>query len=148
MAEVLGKRGVTAVVVRGDDGMDELSTATTSGVWRWIDGQVVAEQVDPAELGVPRSSPGDLNGGDPEHNAAVARAVLGGEPGPVADAVALNAAAAIAAAMAHRAGGWGDRSFRDSLADALPVAQGALSSGAAAGVLDRWVAISAQVAAA
>jgi len=147
MAEVLGRRGVTAVVVRGDDGMDELSTATTSTVWRWVDGRVVTEQVDAELLGIPRSEAGELTGGDPEHNAAVARAVLAGEPGAVSNAVALNAAAAIAAAVAHEAGGWGDRSFADLLSEALPVAQEALASGAGVAALQRWVEASAQAAA-
>ena len=146
MAEVLGSRGVTAVVVRGDDGMDELSTVATSTVWRWIDGRVISEQIDAASLGLPRSVAGDLAGGDPAHNATIARAVLGGEPGPVADAVALNAAAAIAAAVAEGSGGWGDRSFADWLAEALPVAQAALAAGEGAAVLERWVAATMQAA--
>ncbi|MDQ3664243.1 MAG: anthranilate phosphoribosyltransferase, partial [Actinomycetota bacterium] len=99
LAGVLARRGVEALVFRGDDGLDELTISSTSSVWVSRAGSEAVErvQVDPRELGVPRASVDTLRGGDPARNAVVFRQVLAGEPGPVRDAVVLNAAAAIAA---------------------------------------------------
>src|SRR5215469_10044533 len=98
IAGVLAGRGCSALVFHGNDGLDELTTTDTSTVWVVHDGTVSQTVVDPAHLGLPRSKPEDLRGGDPAHNAAVARAVLAGTPGPVRNTVVLNAAAALAAA--------------------------------------------------
>ena len=81
----------------GDDGLDELTTTGPSTVWVVRDGTVSQTRFDPAALGLSRSRPGDLRGGDPAHNAAVVHAVLAGERGPVRETVLLNAAAALAA---------------------------------------------------
>jgi anthranilate phosphoribosyltransferase len=91
---------------------------------------------DPASLGIPRASLEELRGGDAKHNAAVARDVLGGAPGPVREAVLLNAAAAIAAYEAAPG------SLEERLAAGLKRATEALDSGAAAQALDRFVAVS------
>ncbi len=98
IAGVLAGRGCSALVFHGDDGLDELTTTDTSTVWVVHDGEVSRAVFDPATLGLPTSKPSDLRGGDAAHNAAVARAVLDGEPGPIRDTVVLNAAAALAAA--------------------------------------------------
>ena len=98
IAGVLAERGCSALVFHGDDGLDELTTADTSTVWVVHAGEVSQTVLDPAALGLPMSKPGDLRGGDAAHNAAVARSVLDGEPGPIRDTVVLNAAAALAAA--------------------------------------------------
>ena len=103
VAEVLAERGTRAVVFRGDDGLDELTTATTSSAWLVREGEVVPDRVDPAALGVPVSGVDALRGGDPAFNADVFRRVLAGEPGPVRDAVLLNAAAALAAGLEQAA---------------------------------------------
>src|SRR5690348_15212055 len=87
LAGVLAGRGCSALVFHGNDGLDELTTADSSVVWVVHDGAVSETVFDPAALGLPRSRPGDLRGGDPAHNAAVARAVLAGQPGPVRDTV-------------------------------------------------------------
>jgi anthranilate phosphoribosyltransferase len=136
LAGVLAARGASALVFRGDDGLDELTTSTTSRVWVVGSGQVVEETFDPAAIGIARSSGDDLRGGDAANNAAVARAVLAGQQGRVRDAVLLNAAAALAAV----AGG------ADPLADRLRAgverAAAAVDSGAAAAALERWVSTS------
>jgi len=98
MAGVLATRGVSALVFRGDDGLDELTTTTTNRVWVVRDGQVDEQRLDPTDLGLARSKPSDLRGGEPAQNAATARRALGGATGPVLDTVLLNAAAAVAAA--------------------------------------------------
>jgi len=98
MAEALARLGAEhAFVFRGDDGLDELTTTTTSRMWEIRDG-VTERSFDPAALGVALSDPRDLRGGDPTHNAAVATAVLDGNDGAVRDAVILNAALALVAA--------------------------------------------------
>ncbi|HEV2889335.1 MAG TPA: anthranilate phosphoribosyltransferase [Frankiaceae bacterium] len=139
MAGVLAARGASALVFRGDDGLDELTTATTSTVWVVRDGAVTVETLDPAALGVPAAAAEALRGGDAAYNASVARSFLGGEPGPVRDAVLLNAAAALAAVTG------GSGTVGERIAAELPRAAAAVDSGAAARVLDAWVAASTAV---
>jgi anthranilate phosphoribosyltransferase len=144
MAGVLAARGTSALVFRGDDGLDELTTATTSRVWVVSDGVVSEEVLDPAALGVAPAPVDALRGGDAAFNAGVARAFLAGERGPVRDAVLLNAAAAVAAATPAASGA--DLVAR--LRIGLDAAAAAVDSGAAADVLSRWVALSASLASA
>jgi anthranilate phosphoribosyltransferase len=142
LAGVLAGRGCSALVFHGDDGLDELTTAETSTVWVAHDGAVSQARLDPAGLGLARSRPGDLRGGDAAHNAGVVRSVLGGEPGPVRDTVILNAAAALAAADGvPGAGGLGT-----ALAGGCARAAAALDSGAAAALLERWIGTSQRLA--
>jgi anthranilate phosphoribosyltransferase len=138
MAGVFAARGVDAWVFRGDDGLDELTTTTTSSLWVAHGGQVSTATVDPAELGLARSSPEDLRGGDASHNAEVVRRVLAGEAGAVLDAVVLNAGAALAVYDAPAA------PPAEALAAGVAKARDAVQSGAAAATLDRWVSASAR----
>ena len=142
IAGVLAERGCSALVFHGNDGLDELTTTDTSTVWVVHAGEVSRAVLDPAALGLTVSEPGDLRGGDAAHNAAVARSVLGGEPGPIRDTVVLNAAAALAAA----AGVPGAAGLEQALADGCARAAAALDSGAARALLDRWVAASQRLA--
>lgn len=132
LAEVFAGRGHTALVVRGDDGLDELTTTTTTTVWLASDGRVRVERVDPAELGVRPATAADLRGGNAEVNAQVVRDLVNGKPGPVRDAVLLNAAGAVAAFR----GVSGD--LTADLRAALETVGAAIDSGAAAALLDRW----------
>src|SRR5207237_711226 len=93
-----------ALVFRGDDGLDELTTATTSSVWVVRDGEVAPDRLDPAALGIAPSAADDLRGGSPAVNADVFRRVLAGERGPVRDAVLLNAGAAARTGSTSRHG--------------------------------------------
>jgi anthranilate phosphoribosyltransferase len=136
MADVLAARGDRALVFRGDDGLDELTTATTSSVWVVRDGEVIPDRLDPDALGIPQSRSDDLRGGSPEFNADVFRRVLAGEKGPVRDAVLLNAAAALAAFDARPA------RLHDAVAAGMERAAAAVDDGRAAALLDRWVAVS------
>ncbi len=101
MAQALLDRGTRAVVVRGLDGLDELSTHAPTRVWDATGTEVVESLVDAVDLGIARSVPDALRGHDAAFNAAVARAVLSGERSdrldPVRDAVLLGAAAALVA---------------------------------------------------
>ena len=143
LAGVLAARGCSAVVFHGDDGLDELTTTAASTVWIVHDGTVSQTSFDPAELGIPRSVPADLLGGDPAHNAGVAREFLAGRPGPVRDTALLNAAAALAA----DAGVAGPGALVAALADGYSRATEAVDSGAAAGLLARWIEASNRLAA-
>jgi anthranilate phosphoribosyltransferase len=134
VAGVLARRGVSALVFRGDDGLDELTTTTTSHLWLVRDGQVRDERLDPADLKIPAAPPDALRGGDATRNADVARRFLAGEKGPIRDAVLLNAAAALVAYDGT------DGGLVDLLASAMDRAADAVDTGAAADVLDRWVA--------
>ncbi len=133
MAGVFARRGVDAWVFRGDDGLDELTTTTTSRVWVVSGGSVEEHTVDPADLGIPRGTVEGLRGQDAAFNAAVVRRLVDGEPGPVRDAVVLNAGAALAI-HAGEAGPLDDR-----LAAGIARANEALDSGTARSTLDRWV---------
>ncbi|MDQ3627902.1 MAG: anthranilate phosphoribosyltransferase [Actinomycetota bacterium] len=138
MAGVLARRGVDALVFRGDDGLDELTTTSTSSVWvvGGADGSVTHQQVDAVELGIARATAVDLVGDDAAFNAAVFRRVLEGEQGPVRDAVLLNAAAGLAA----HDGGTADLLGR--LAAGLATATRSIDSGAALRCLHAWIAAS------
>jgi anthranilate phosphoribosyltransferase len=138
MAGVFAARGTDAWVFRGDDGLDELTTTTTSALWAVRDGAVTSHEVDPVRLGIARATAEDLRGGDAEQNAQVVRDLLAGRTGPVRDAVVLNAGAALAVYDAAE----GD--IEDRLAAGVERAAAAIDSGAAQGALDRWIAGSAR----
>ena len=97
VAGVLAERGNSALVFRGDDGLDELTTTATSRVWLVRDGKVTEEAFDPRDVGLAMVPVEALRGADASYNADVARRVLAGEPGPVREAVLLNAAAGLVA---------------------------------------------------
>ncbi|MCU1585731.1 MAG: trpD [Microbacteriaceae bacterium] len=141
---VFQTRGATALVFRGDDGLDELTTTGHSHIWEVSRGSVTEHDLDPLELGIPRADMSALVGGDGVHNASIARAVLAGEPGPVRDIVLLNAAAGLVAFDLA-----GDPSqllvpiverFRAKIA----VAARTIDSGGAIAKLDAWVAATAR----
>jgi anthranilate phosphoribosyltransferase len=144
VAGVLAERGVSSLVFRGDDGLDELTTSGPSTVWVVRGGQVVEQRLDPADLDVPRSPVEALRGADAAYNAQVARDLLAGQRGAVRDAVLLNAAAALVAADAADDAPGGPSSTDDDLLArmraGLERAERSVDSGAAADVLDRWVA--------
>ena len=137
MAGVFARRGVDAWVFRGDDGLDELTTTTTSRIWTVSGGDVVAESFDPARLGIARGTAEGLRGQDADFNAEVVRRLLDGERGPVRDAVVLNAGAALAVHAAEPG------STEDRIAAGIVRADQALDSGAARATLDRWVTAAA-----
>lgn len=138
MADALARLGKRhALVVRGDDGLDELTTVGPSHLWEVRDGRVTQWTLDPTTLGIAPAVRADLLGGSVEDNVAIADEVLSGIPGPRADIVALNAAAALYVAGAA-----------DDLGAGLALARDTLVSGAAAELRDRWVTRSKELAAA
>ncbi|WP_181032327.1 anthranilate phosphoribosyltransferase [Arthrobacter sp. ZGTC212] len=136
MAGVLAARGVRALVFRGDDGLDEMTTTGASTVWEVRNGAVEVSTVDPLDLGIPRATLGDLRGGDASANAAVVRSVLAGDKGPVRDAVVLNAGAALVALDPQA-----DAGLPERLAEGIRRAEKAIDSGAAQAALDRWIEV-------
>jgi anthranilate phosphoribosyltransferase len=132
MVGVLDARGTErALVVHGDDGLDELTLSTTSQVVELRDGKIRSYEVDPAALGLAPAPREAVAGGDPGTNAELARKVLDGAPGPHRDIVSLNAAAGLVVA-----------GLADDLTEGLHAARSAIDGGQAAAVLDRLVAVS------
>jgi anthranilate phosphoribosyltransferase len=137
VAQVLARRGSRAMVFRGEDGLDELTTAALSTVHETRDGDVRERMLDPSDLGLAKVTDDDLRGGDVETNAAIAREVLRGVGGPRRDVVLLNAAAALDVAGSV-----------DSLEAGIARAASAIDDGSASAVLERWTAVSQAAAAA
>ena len=136
---VFQTRGATALVFRGDDGLDELTTTGHSHIWEVSRGLVTEHDLDPRDLGIPLVKMSELIGGDPEHNAGVVRRVLGGEKGAVRDIVLLNAAAGLVAYRLAEDPAQMQVSILDRFAAQLEVAREALDSGKAAAKLEQWV---------
>ncbi|GAA4898971.1 anthranilate phosphoribosyltransferase [Stackebrandtia albiflava] len=139
MARVLADRGVSALVVRGEDGLDELTTGAATRVWLVNGGRVVETVIDAVDLGIARSPLSALRGDDAGYNAEVARDLLAGKPGPVRDAVLLNAAAGFAAFEGLEADITED--LPGAMRRGLDRAADAVDSRAAADTLTRWVGV-------
>ncbi len=137
---VFQTRGATALVYRGDDGIDKLTTTGHSHIWEVSRGVVAEHDLDPAELGIARAPIEAILGKDPEHNAGVARGVLAGDPGPVRDIVLLNAAAGLAAWELSRDPELIQEPIVERLAAQFERAASVVDSGDAAATLDAWVA--------
>lgn len=98
IARVLAERGTRGMVFRGYDGLDELTTTSSSDVWMIAEGRVHRTVLDPTDLGLQPAAFHDLTGGEAAHNAQVVRDLVAGRPGAVRDIVVLNAAAALVVA--------------------------------------------------
>ena len=135
-AEALAGLGASrALVVHGDGGIDELTPSGPSLVVEVRDGVVTRSELDPRDLGIERSDPGELRGGAPAENAAAIRRVLEGERGARRDAVVLNAAGALVTA-----------GVAADLAEGVAVAAGAVDTGEAGATLERLVVFSNEAA--
>ncbi|MGK5518953.1 anthranilate phosphoribosyltransferase [Micromonospora sp. URMC 107] len=135
VADVFAARGDSVLVMRGEDGLDEFTTAAPTRVWAAQGGVVRESLLDAVDLGVPRATLADLRGGDAAFNADVVRRLLAGETGPVRDAVLVNAAAALATQ------GPLDGDLTKALRAGMARAAESVDSGAAARVLDRWIEV-------
>jgi anthranilate phosphoribosyltransferase len=131
LARALGELGARrALVVHGDDGLDEITTTTTTQAACSDRGQVRRFEIDPQGLGISRASLDELRGGDPQTNGEILRAILGGESGARRDIVTLNAAGALFAAGAS-----------DDLAAGLVLANQSIDSGAAKARLEDLIRV-------
>ena len=137
MAQVLGDRGVDGFVFRGDDGLDEITLATTTSVLTIGQGEISRDLLDPLDFSIARAPISALAGGDAIENARITTAIFAGERGAPRDAVVLNAAAAIAAYE-----GRFDLGLHDRIAEGAKRAAEAIDSGAAAALLSRWAELS------
>lgn len=120
-------------IVHGKDGLDEITTTTTTRISELRGGRVLTYEFDPLTLIPQYASPADLKGGDPATNAAIVRAVLDGTHGAARDIACVNAAAAIVA------GG-----KAPDIPAGFALAQEAIDSGRARAALDKLVALSNQ----
>ncbi|HWL60358.1 MAG TPA: anthranilate phosphoribosyltransferase [Microbacteriaceae bacterium] len=135
---VFQTRGATALVYRGDGGIDKMTTTGHTRLWEVSSGSVREHDIDPTELGIPLAPPEAILGRDPAYNAAAIRAILAGESGPHRDIALLNAAAGIVAhRLAEDPGEW-DVPIRERLRAQLITAADAVDSGAAAATLTAW----------
>ncbi len=126
IAQVLADLGAEHALVVHGDGLDEITTTGETEVAEVRDGAVVARfRVAPEEFGLERVTLAALAGGSAEDNAGAMRSLLGGETGPLADVVMLNAGAAIYVA-----------GLAENLAAGVEMAREALASGAAEGKLE------------
>ena len=132
MAKVLGRLGsVHALVVHSDDGLDEISLATTTSVAEYKNGEVTRYTIGPEEYGIVPQPLDPLIIEDSAQSLQLIRGALSGEAGPAFDMVALNAGATLYA---------GD--MADTLAAGVKLAQETLRSGGALKKLDKLVAVS------
>jgi len=149
MAHALLERGTRAIVVRGEDGLDEFSINAPTRVWDATGERVEELLIDAVDLGIRRAGPDALRGHDAAFNAGVARSVIAGERSaaldPVRDSVVLNAAAALVVHDVAR-GVTKAGSLAERMAVALPRARESIDSGAASALLDRWITVSTRLA--
>lgn len=132
MIEVLHNRGAhAAFVFSGDDGLDELTTASSSTIHRLKEGEISIAEFTPADFGMPRATVDDFRGGDTSTNVAITEAILGGETGPKRDIALVNAAPVIVAA-----------GLADGFTEGIELAGQAVDGGDARAVLDRAIEFS------
>ena len=134
------QRGATALVYRGEDGIDKLTTTGHSRVIEVSRGSVTEHDFDPREIGFTFSSLESIRGGSPAENASLALRVLKGEPGAARDIILLNSAAGIIAHRLSHNPAEREISFVERMSDAVEVARAAIDSGAAKSKLEAWVA--------
>ena len=141
MAQVLADRGVEGFVFRGDDGLDEITLATTTSVLTIGSGEISSDRIDAKDFGLANAPISALVGGDANENARITNSIFAGEKGAPRDAVLLNAAAAIAAFDGDAGLG-----IHERISSALVKATEAVDSGAATDLLQRWVRLSQELA--
>ena len=142
MAQVLAERGVEGFVFRGDDGLDEITLATTTSVLTIGNGEISSDRIDAKDFSIDNAPISALVGGDAQENARITRAIFSGERGAPRDAVLLNAAAAIAAFD-----GEFELSIHERLGKSLQKATESIDAGKANSLLDEWVLLSNKLAA-
>jgi anthranilate phosphoribosyltransferase len=142
MAQVLGDRGVDGFVFRGDDGLDEITLATTTSVLTIGRGEILSALIDPLDFDIQRAPISALVGGDAQENARITTAIFAGEKGAPRDAVVLNAAAAIAAYEARF-----DLNLHARMEIGIARAVEAIDSGAATNLVAKWAALTQKLGA-
>ena len=142
MAQVLADKGCDGFVFRGDDGLDEITLATTTSVLIIGNGEIKSDRIDAKDFGIAQAPLEAIVGGDAAENAEISRAIFKGERGAPRDVVLLNAAAAIAAFEGNF-----NQDIRTRLSEGLVRASEAVDSGAATEFLNRWAALTQEISA-
>ena len=142
MAQVLGDRGVDGFVFRGDDGLDEITLATTTSVLSIGGGEISSDRIDPLDFDIQRAPISALVGGDAIENARITTAIFAGEKGAPRDAVVLNAAAAIAAYDARF-----ELNLHNRMALGISRAIEAIDSGGATRLVAKWAELTQKLGA-
>jgi anthranilate phosphoribosyltransferase len=142
MAQVLANRGVDGFVFRGDDGLDEITLATTTSVLTIGKGEISSDLIDPQDFNIQRAPISALVAGDSTENARITMAIFAGEKGAPRDAVVLNAAAAIAAYDARF-----DLNLHERMALGVSRATDAIDSGASTRLVAQWASLTQKLGA-
>ena len=142
MAQVLADKGCDGFVFRGDDGLDEITLATTTTILVIGKDVITSNRIDAKDFGLSNAPLSAIVGGDPAENARISLAILAGERGAPRDAVLLNAAAAIAAFEGDL-----DSDVKQRLTAGLSRATEAVDSGAASALLKKWATLTSQISA-
>jgi len=142
MAQVLAEKGCDGFVFRGDDGLDEITLATTTSILSIGKSEISSDRIDAQDFGLDNAPIDAITGGDAQENARISRAILAGERGAPRDAVLLNAAAAIAAFEGDL-----EADIKVRLSAGLARATQAIDSGAASTLLTKWVDLTQQISA-
>jgi anthranilate phosphoribosyltransferase len=143
MAQELAQRGRFALVSRGNDGLDELTTTTTNKIWEVSPNSVTNWELDPSKMGFSRVSLEQLIGGDAPYNAQIARDLFAGKTslnlGAIRDIVILNAAGGVVAYQAAKNPELVGSELLDRFESAVQMVTVTLESGQANSKLEQWV---------
>jgi len=140
MAQVLSEKGSDGFVFRGDDGLDEITLATSTSVLTIGKNEITSDRIDAKDFGLDNAPLDAIVGGDAQENARISRAIFAGERGAPRDAVLLNAAAAIAAFEGDH-----ESNLKTRLSAGLKQATEAVDSGAASQLLERWIILTQEI---
>ena len=142
MAQVLAEKGCDGFVFRGDDGLDEITLATTTSILSIGKDEISSDRIDAKDFGLDNAPIAAIAGGDSSENARISLAILAGERGAPRDAVLLNAAVAIAAFEGDL-----QADIKVRITEGLKRAETAVDSGAAATLLKSWAALTQEISA-
>jgi anthranilate phosphoribosyltransferase len=144
MAAEMAARGRTALVFRGEDGLDELTTTGASKIWQVSGGEVVEFELNPGKFGLAKASVDQLLGGDAQSNAETTNKLFAGERSgnfqAIRDIVVLNAAGGVVAYELAKDASRSELDLDIRFEDAILRVSNALDSGAAQAKLTEWIA--------
>ena len=126
-------RGNDGFVVRGNDGMDEVTIVTSTRVREIYDGKFKEHEISPEDFGFAKASIDTLRGGLPSENAQIIRGYLAGKAGPIRDALLLNSGLTIAAYKGEH-----DKDIHEQIKSGIQSAAEAIDSGSALKLLNEW----------
>jgi anthranilate phosphoribosyltransferase len=140
MAQVLSEKGCDGFVFRGDDGLDEITLATTTSILSIGNAEIKSDRIDAKDFGMANAPIEAIVGGDAQENARISSAIFAGERGAPRDAVILNAGAAFAAFEGDL-----DSDIKERITAGVRRAEKAVDSGAARDLLEKWAALTQEI---